>query len=481
MHHDPAPSSTAPATPERLPLSLAWLALGAFAIGTESFIVAGLLPVLAADLRISPTHAGQLVLLFALSYAIGSPLMAAACARFGRRPLLVASLAAFSGLTLLASMAQGFGQLALARLALGLVAGVFVPTASAVAASLVSPALRGRALAIVTGGGTLAVALGVPLGAWIAGWGGWRTAYLLIAALGLVATLGLAAGLPRRLAVAAPAASGGAAFAVLRAPGVLAGLGVSVLWTTGGFSFYTYIALFLSHTVGIGPEGIGAVFVAIGVAAALGTAAGGWATDRFGADRVARGFALLLVAVPRRAVAGGPGAARRPGAAGRGGPGGAVGFRGLGLRAGAGGAADPAGARTRADDAVAQRLGDLPRDRGRLAVRWRGDRVVRRERRRLGERGLPARRRAAAGPWPPARRRRGRAGRGARGGLTAFSYFFDSNIGRFVARSRQSRPKPEQQSCQSGYNAGFVSILRRSLFSSLHRLADWHRGPLNPI
>ncbi|MFS2056451.1 MFS transporter, partial [Variovorax sp. CT11-76] len=71
-----------------------------------------------------------------------------------------------------------------------------------------------------------------------------------------------------------------------RAPGVLAGLGVSVLWTTGGFSFYTYIALFLSRTVGIGPEGIGAVFVAIGVAAALGTAAGGWATDRFGADRV---------------------------------------------------------------------------------------------------------------------------------------------------------------------------------------------------
>jgi predicted MFS family arabinose efflux permease len=297
MHHDPAPSSTAPATPERLPPSLAWLALGAFAIGTESFIVAGLLPVLATDLRISPTHAGQLVLLFALSYAIGSPLMATACARFGRRPLLVASLAAFSGLTLLASMAQGFGQLALARLALGLVAGVFVPTASAVAASLVSPALRGRALAIVTGGGTLAVALGVPLGAWIAGWGGWRTAYLLIAALGLVATVGLAAGLPRRLAAAVPVASGGAAFAVLRAPGVLAGLGASVLWTTGGFSFYTYIALFLSRTVGIGPEGIGAVFVAIGVAAALGTAAGGWATDRFGADRVARGFALLLVAV----------------------------------------------------------------------------------------------------------------------------------------------------------------------------------------
>ena len=92
---------------ERLPIGLAWLALGAFAIGTESFMVAGLLPVLAADLQVSAARAGQLVLLFALSYAIGSPVMAALFARFGRRPLLIASLAAFSGITLAASMAHG--------------------------------------------------------------------------------------------------------------------------------------------------------------------------------------------------------------------------------------------------------------------------------------------------------------------------------------------------------------------------------------
>jgi predicted MFS family arabinose efflux permease len=282
---------------ERLPFGLAWLALGAFAIGTESFMVAGLLPVLAADLQVSATRTGQLVLLFALSYAVGSPFMAAACARFGRRPLLVASLAAFSGLTLAAAMAQGFAQLALARVALGLVAGVFLPTASAVAAGMVSAGLRGRALAIVAGGGTVAVALGVPLGAWISGWGGWRVAYLLIAVLAALATLGLAMGLPRQ-SVGAPApAARASSFSVARAPGVWPALLTTVLWSTGGFSFYTYIALFLSSTLGFGSEGVGTVFCAIGVAAAMGTAAGGWATDRFGADCVARGFALMLVAV----------------------------------------------------------------------------------------------------------------------------------------------------------------------------------------
>lgn len=294
---------TAPETPqqppaERLPLGLAWLALGAFAIGTESFMVAGLLPVLAADLQVSAAQAGQLVLLFALSYAIGSPLMAALLARFGRRPLLIASLATFAGLTAAASMAHGIAQLALARVALGLVAGVFLPTASAVAAAMVSPALRGRALAIVTGGGTVAVALGVPLGAWIAGWGGWRTAYLLIAAVAALATWGLFVGLPRTLAQApTDAAPRTSAFAVAREPGVAPALLATVLWATGGFSFYTYIALFLGHTLGFGAEGVGAVFFAIGVAAALGTATGGWATDRFGANRMARGFALALVVI----------------------------------------------------------------------------------------------------------------------------------------------------------------------------------------
>ncbi|MDP9911665.1 putative MFS family arabinose efflux permease [Variovorax boronicumulans] len=296
----PAPEISQQQQPpaERLPLGLAWLALGAFAIGTESFMVAGLLPVLAADLQVSAARAGQLVLLFALSYAIGSPLMAALLARFGRRPLLIASLATFAGLTAAASMAHGIAQLALARVALGLVAGVFLPTASAVAAAMVSPALRGRALAIVTGGGTVAVALGVPLGAWIAGWGGWRTAYLLIAAVAALATWGLFVGLPRTLAQApTDAAPRTSAFAVAREPGVAPALLATVLWATGGFSFYTYIALFLGHTLGFGAEGVGAVFFAIGVAAALGTATGGWATDRFGADRMARGFALALVVI----------------------------------------------------------------------------------------------------------------------------------------------------------------------------------------
>lgn len=280
----------------RLPWSLAWLVLGAFAIGTESFMIAGLLQLLAADLKVSAARAGQLVLLFALSYAIGSPLMAALFARVERRRLLFMGLAAFAAIALAGSLAQSFAQLAAVRIALGLTAGMFLPSASAVAASLTAPSLRGRALAVVTGGGTVAVALGVPLGAWIAGWGGWRAAYLLVAVLAALGALGLANGLPKQLRREAPAERS-PALAAARQPGLLPALLITVLWATGGFSFYTYISVFLAQTLGFGAEGIGAVLCAIGVAAAVGTAAGGWATDRFDADSVARAFALMLVLI----------------------------------------------------------------------------------------------------------------------------------------------------------------------------------------
>ena len=124
-----------------MPASLWWLCLGAFAIGTEGFMIAGLLPVLAADLGVSVPAAGQLVTVFAITYAVGSPAMATLLGNFDRRRVLIGALAIFAAGNLLAATAHGFGQLMAARVLLALAAGVFLPTANAVATSLV-PASR---------------------------------------------------------------------------------------------------------------------------------------------------------------------------------------------------------------------------------------------------------------------------------------------------------------------------------------------------
>jgi predicted MFS family arabinose efflux permease len=142
-------------------LPLLWLALGTFATGTESFMIAALLPGLAGDLSVSITAAGQLMTVFALVYALSSP---TATGAMSRRKVLLLSMAAFGLFNFVAAAAVNYWQLMAARILLACAAGLYVPSASALAGAVVSPQRRGTALAIVTGGSSVAVALGVPKG-----------------------------------------------------------------------------------------------------------------------------------------------------------------------------------------------------------------------------------------------------------------------------------------------------------------------------
>src|SRR6266545_2778503 len=120
-------------------LSLLCLALGGFAIGTEGFMVAGLLPDIARDLHVSIPAAGQLVTAFSLTYALGSPLLAVATGGLDRRRLLMLSMGMFALGNLVAAMATSYGALLAARIALALAAGTYMPAASAYAAASAAP------------------------------------------------------------------------------------------------------------------------------------------------------------------------------------------------------------------------------------------------------------------------------------------------------------------------------------------------------
>src|SRR5947207_1814872 len=95
---------------------LLWLALGSFAIGTEGFMIAGLLPALARDLNVGLPAAGHLVTAFSLAYAIGAPVMAVLTARLERRRLLAVAMAGFSIANLLAALAPSYAGLLAAQL-----------------------------------------------------------------------------------------------------------------------------------------------------------------------------------------------------------------------------------------------------------------------------------------------------------------------------------------------------------------------------
>jgi predicted MFS family arabinose efflux permease len=276
-----------------MPLALYWLALGAFCVGTETFIIAPLLPAVAAELGVSIAAAGHLVTTYALTYAIGSPVLSTLLGAYSRKPLLVASLAAFALANVLAVMAQSFAQLMAAQIVLALAAGIFMPAANAVAAMIVPPEKRGRAISIVIGGLSVSLAFGVPIGSLIGAFAHWRVSFVLIAAVGALGTIGLMLGLPRKL-------PGGTAtlaerINVARRPAVLLALCVTLLWSSGIFAFYTFVAPCLTKAIGLEAALVPLVLFVFGVAGWIGTLVGGWLTDRNGPVRTL-GLALLTLA-----------------------------------------------------------------------------------------------------------------------------------------------------------------------------------------
>lgn len=271
------------------------LALGTFAVGTEGFMIAALLPTISESVAVSIQAAGQLVTIFAIVYALSSPVLTALTAAVSRRRLLMASLAAFALANVVAASAPGYWSLMAARVLLALAAGLYVPNANALAGALAAPHHRGRALGIVNGGITVAIALGVPLGAFVGAHLGWRATFLGVALLASVALAVLFAVLPREIGASPPAGLRDR-IAVIGVPGVLASLLTTTLWAVAAYTVYTYIAPFLSAVVGLSPGQIALVLVAYGASALVGVMLGGAGVDQIG-SRAVHKLALPTMAI----------------------------------------------------------------------------------------------------------------------------------------------------------------------------------------
>jgi MFS transporter, DHA1 family, inner membrane transport protein len=167
----------------RIVIAVVALALGGFAIGTTEFVTMGVLPDIAADVGVDIPTAGHLISAYALGVVVGAPVIAALGARLPRRTLLVGLMAAFLVGNLLTVAAPGYRTMMVARFLSGLPHGAYFGVASLVAASLVAPRLRGRAVSSVLLGLSAAMLTGVPAATWLGQQLGWRSAYWTVVVL----------------------------------------------------------------------------------------------------------------------------------------------------------------------------------------------------------------------------------------------------------------------------------------------------------
>ncbi|MFD1938203.1 MFS transporter [Nonomuraea mangrovi] len=277
--------------------SVAALAIGAFAIGTDMFVVAGILNGIAHDLGVTAGTAGLTVTAFALTYATGAVLLSALLGARPLRHVLLGSAVLFGTFSVLSAVAPTLPALLAARVLGALAASVYVPAAGAAAVAAVPESHRGRALGVIVGGASAALTLGAPLGVLLASRLSWRAAFALVAALAAATVIGLlltraGSGPPLRATVRER-------LRPMRCPAVAAALGVTVLVMTASYSMYTYLPSLLAAAAG--PLGLGLFIGAFGIGGMVGTWWGGTVADRSGPRRVvvpavaglAAGFAAL--------------------------------------------------------------------------------------------------------------------------------------------------------------------------------------------
>lgn len=280
------------------------LAAGAFAVGTSAYVVSGVLPAVSAELDVSVTAAGQLTTAFALAYAVSAPLLATITARWERRRLLLAALLVAALGNAISAVATTYPLLLSGRIVAALGAAAYTPAATLFATALRPPAERGRAVATVFGGLTLALALGVPIGSLLAGNIGYRSVFALVAVVSIVTAVAVRMQLP--LMAGSPAVPLRERFAVAADRRVLTVLAITVFGVVATMSVYIYVVPLLTATTGLAGSTIGGLLLAYGLGAIVGNTWGGRATDRFGSIptlvATLAGFVIMIATLPLTAT-----------------------------------------------------------------------------------------------------------------------------------------------------------------------------------
>jgi len=334
---------------QRLPLIIWAMVVGAFAMGADEFIVAGVLQEIATDLQVTIGAVGLFESAYALGVAIGAPLFVAIGTRVSRPRMLLATAAVFVVGNLVAALGPTYGVIMAGRVISAMAHGAFLGIAAVFAADLVPAQMKGRAIAIVFAGLTASTVLGAPIGAAIGRTLGWRATFWSLVLMGLITLVGLLMMLPRRarsthggqdehgahmshtshdeygahgahgdqaghgvaaadlegldahalahLGGAGQAAPLGQQIQALRRPAVWVSLLMTLLSYGGVFTSYVYLAPQPTEVAGFATAWVTPLFLLFGVGLFIGNSIGGRLADRYGIVAVVATVAALVLAL----------------------------------------------------------------------------------------------------------------------------------------------------------------------------------------
>ncbi|NJP89431.1 MFS transporter [Nonomuraea sp. FMUSA5-5] len=291
----------------RLPLGVYLLALSLFAMGSAEFLLAGVLPAIAGDLRITLSSAGALISAFAAAVVVGGPPLAIVTLRWPRRTALVATQAAFAACVVVGVLTDSYAVLLVTRFLSGLAYAGFWAVAAVTAIGLVPPDRAARASGVVVSGLSLAMVAGGPAGTLVSYFTGWRGGFWAVAGLTVAGAILTLVALPAT--TARGTASVRDELRTMRRPQLWIVYAATLLSTAAYMITYNYLAAFLSDVTRVPGIWIPAILTLFGVGAFAGLSIGGRIADRLPTHALLAGTlgilvtSVLLGAFARHAIA----------------------------------------------------------------------------------------------------------------------------------------------------------------------------------
>jgi len=289
---------TTPATRTRtkhVSLALLALALGGFAIGTTEFMTMGLLEEIADGIHRSNATTGHIITAYAFGVVVGAPIIVSLGARLPKRELAIGLILALGVGNAITAMASGYLPVMLARFVAGLPHGAYFGVASLLAASLVRPEYKGRAVSSVMLGLSVATVVGVPASTALGQHLGWRSAYWVVLAITIATALMIYAFVPHSPANVDASVRG--ELAALKRPQVLYAVSAGMVGFGGLFAMYSYIAPLVTKVADKSESWIPWFLLAFGIGSVLGSWLAGVLADWDVERSVLLGFAGTVLAL----------------------------------------------------------------------------------------------------------------------------------------------------------------------------------------
>jgi predicted MFS family arabinose efflux permease len=264
-----------------------------FVLGTSEFVIVGLLTDVSSSLNIAISTAGALVSVFALSFAVGTPILTAIFSQFSKYSLMLALIAVFIAGNIITALSESYGLLLASRMITALVTGVLIALAMSVASETVPADKRGTVISIIFMGFTIASVIGVPLGTYIGQWGGWHMAFWFTALLGIVSLIASAVTIPRGLKGTQTSLK--KQIGLITNPRIVIAFFIPALSIGATYTVYTYLTPLLQEVLFVPDRYISLVFLLYGVVSVFSTLIGGKIATRNGIGKLRYVFLIQAV------------------------------------------------------------------------------------------------------------------------------------------------------------------------------------------